>query len=77
MVGLKERLVRVHDKFWEWVLEWPDPIFTTVFCLAVGTLLCLWTLALLYFFWHFIWPLIWQALQWGKLSFRELLLSAI
>ena len=59
MVGLKQRFVRVHDQFWEWMSELPEPIVLTVFWLAVGTLLCLWTLALLYF--------IWQALRWvGK-----------
>ena len=59
MVGLKQRFVRVHDQFWEWVSELPEPIVLTVFWLVVGAMICLWTLALLYF--------VWQALRWvGK-----------
>ena len=59
MVGLKERFVRVHDQFWEWVFELPEPTLWAVFWIALGTLLCVWTLALLYF--------IGQALRWvGK-----------
>ena len=68
VVGLKERIVRVQDQCWEWVMELPDPILTAVFCLTVGTVVCLWTLALLYF----IWPLVWHALQWGEgVSFQD------
>jgi RsiW-degrading membrane proteinase PrsW (M82 family) len=56
---MKERLIRVYDQFWEWVAAFPEPVAVTVFMLAVGTLLCLWMLALLYF--------AWQALRWvGK-----------
>ena len=56
MVGLKERLAQVYDQFWEWVLELPQLIVVIVLWLGVGTLLCAWTLALLFF--------MWQALRW-------------
>ena len=63
MVGLKERFVQVLDQFWEWIIDLPEPIAIAVVALAVGTLLSLWTLALLYFIWHATW----QALRWmGK-----------
>ena len=52
VVGLKQRLLRVHDQFWEWLSELPEPIVFTVLWLAAGTLLCLWIVALLYLAWH-------------------------
>jgi len=59
LVALKDKLLRVYDQFWDWVATLPESAAVSVFLLAVGALLCLWTLALLY--------LSWQALRWvGK-----------
>jgi len=56
MAGHKERLSRVCELFWQWISELPEPLTMIAFWLAVGTVIGLWVLGLLYF--------IWRALQW-------------